>query len=134
MASDCEPSIAVSSDTESPAPRRDAEKGSESDEGVLRAKYADYCSAQLTEVFLSLSEERIYELVEEEARAQASGQERLGFQTKVRLATKRLRESVPLPDFETWCRDYEAAPEEYEKYLMGLWRQRSEEGEAPETD
>ncbi len=123
----------MSSDTERPAHRRDAEREPESDEGVLRAKYADYCSAQLTEVFLSLSEERIYELVEEEARAQAAGQERLGFRTKVRLATKRLRESVPLPDFETWRRDYEAAPEEYDEYLMGLWRQRSEE-EAPETD
>lgn len=133
MASDCEPSIAVSSDTERPAPGRDAERGSESDEGVLRAKYADYCSAQLTEVFLSLSEERIYEIVEEEARAQAFGQERLGFQTMVRLATQRLRESVPLPDFETWRRDYEAAPEEYEAYLMGLWRQRAEE-EPPEAD
>lgn len=124
----------MSSDAELPAPGRDAERESDSDEGVLRAKYADYCSAQLTEVFLSLSEERIYEIVEEEARSQASGQERLGFRTKVRLATKRLRESVPLPDFETWRRDYEAAPEEYEEYLMGLWRQRSEEGEAPETD
>ena len=133
MASDCEPSIAVSSDTERPAPGRDTERRSESDEGVLRAKYADYCSAQLTEVFLSLSEERIYEIVEEEARAQEFGQERLAFQTMVRLATKRLRDSVPLPDFETWRRDYEAAPEEYEEYLMGLWRQRSDE-ETRETD
>ena len=133
MASDCERSMAVSSDTDRPAPGRVAERRSEAGEGVLRAKNADYCSAQLTEVFLSLSEERIYEIVQEEARAQAFGQERLGFQTMVRLATQRLRESVPLPDFETWRRDYEAAPEEYEAYLMGLWRQRSEE-EAPETD
>ena len=123
----------MSSDTERPETGRGAGKESESAEAVLRAKYADYCSAQLTEVFLSLSEERIYEIVEEEARAQTFGEEPLGFQTKVRLATKRLRESVPLPDFETWCRDYEAAPEEYEAYLMGLWRQRSEE-EAPEAD
>ena len=107
--------------------------GSGSDEDVLRAKYADYCSAQLTEVFLSLSEERVYEIVQEEARAQEFDQEPQGFRTMVRLATKRLRESVPLPDFETWRRDYEAAPDEYEEYLMGLWRQRSEE-EPRETD
>ncbi|WP_420632959.1 hypothetical protein [Candidatus Palauibacter sp.] len=117
----------MSSETEHRGADRGTDAGSEPDDAVLRAKYADYCSAQLTEVFLSLDDERICEIVEEEARAQEFNQSRLGFKAMVRLATQRLRESVPLPDFETWRRDYETAPEQYEKYLMGLWRQRSGE-------
>ena len=112
--------MAVSADTELPA--GSTRKGSAGEsESVLRAKYADFCSAQLTEVFLSLSDERIYDLVEEEARIQDVEGGELGFRAMVRLATKRLRDSVPLPDFETWRRDYEAEPERYEKYLLGLW-------------
>ncbi len=105
----------------------DVASGPESEQAdsdpVLRAKYADFCSAQLTEVFLSLSDERIYEIVQEEARAQDVTAAAIGFRAMVRLATKRLRESVPLPDFETWKRDYEADPERYDRYLLGLWRQ-----------
>lgn len=127
MASDLEPRMDVSSETEHRGAGRGADSASDSDEAVLRAKYADFCSAQLTEVFLSLADERIYEMVEDEARQQEGGASDLGFRAKVRLATKRLRESVPLPDFETWCRDYETAPEKYDEYLMGLWRQGSEE-------
>lgn len=127
MASDLESRMDVSSETEHRGTGRGAGGGPESDESVLRAKYADYCSAQLTEVFLSLEDERIYELVQEEARRQGIGPGDLGFQAKVRLATRRLRESVPLPDFETWRRDYETAPAKYDEYLMGLWRQRSGE-------
>jgi len=96
-------------------------------ETVLRAKYADFCSAQLTEVFLSLSDERIYEIVQEEVRDQALLTSELGFRAMVGLATKRLRASVPLPDFDSWREDYEAAPERYEQYLMGLWRQLTSE-------
>lgn len=91
-------------------------------DAVLRAKYADFCSAQLTEVFLSLSDERIYELVEEEARIQNVGAGKLGFRMMVKLATQRLRDSVPLPDYKTWKADYEAEPERYERYLLGLWK------------
>lgn len=112
--------MAVSAETDFPTestPRDEPERT----DPVLRAKYADFCSAQLTEVFLSLSDERIYELVEEEARLQDVGPGTLGFQTMVKLATKRLRDSVPLPDYDTWKRDYEAEPEKYESYLLGLW-------------
>lgn len=133
MASDLEPGMDVSSETEHQGVGRGDGGEPESDESVLRAKYADYCSAQLTEVFLSLDDERVYEIVQEEARAQAVGAADLGFKTKVRLATKRLRESVPLPDFETWRRDYETAPEKYDAYLMGLWQERPRE-DAGEAD
>jgi len=101
----------------------ESDRESELTETVLRAKYADFCSAQLTEVFLSLSDEKIYEMVEEEAKIQKLDPGNLGFRKRVQLATNRLRDSVPLPDFKTWRRNYEAAPERYEKYLLGLWRQ-----------
>ncbi|MGH7541246.1 MAG: hypothetical protein ACRELC_09625 [Gemmatimonadota bacterium] len=94
---------------------------------VLKAKYIDFCSAQLTEVFLSLSDERIYDLVEEAAREQNLQPGTLGFRAMVRLATKRLRESVPLPDFPTWAEEYRADPGRYDGYLLGLWRELAAE-------
>lgn len=127
-----EPSEVVSSETEHSADGPSAESEPENErtdpDSVLRAKYADFCSAQLTEVFLSLSDERIYEIVQEEAEEQDVSAPAIGFRAMVRLATKRLRESVPLPDYETWKRDYEADPERYDRYLLGLWRQLTEGG------
>lgn len=90
---------------------------------VLKAKYVEFCSAQLTEVFLSLSDERIYDLVEEAARDEDLEPGSLGFRAMVRLVTRRLRSSVPLPDFRTWSQDYAADPEHYDRYLLGLWRE-----------
>jgi len=121
----------VSSETEHSADNEPSTESEPESEGtdpdsVLRAKYADFCSAQLTEVFLSLSDERIYEIVQEEAKAQDVSAAAIGFRAMVRLATKRLRESVPLPDYETWKRDYEADPDRYDRYLLGLWRQLTE--------
>lgn len=101
------------------------------DESVLRAKYLDYCSARLSEVFLSLSEERIYDLVEEAARQGQLNVAELAFDEMVKIATEKLRRSVPLPDFETWAREYREDPERYEPYLLGLWE--ASEGE-PERD
>ena len=117
----------MSSETENSGSMPEPDRESELTETVLRAKYADFCSAQLTEVFLSLSDEQIYEIVEEEVKIQKLGSGNLGFRKMVRLATNRLRESVPLPDFKTWRKDYEAAPEQYDQYLLGLWRQLSSE-------
>ena len=117
----------MSSDTSCTRGPEVADREADSHESVLRAKYADFCSAQLTEVFLSLSDERIYEIVQEEARAQDLRPGELGFRMMVRLATKRLRESVPLPDFDDWKSDYEADPQRYERYLLGLWRQLTEQ-------
>ena len=112
--------MAGSAETDVPTGATHRSDESQTDK-VLRAKYADFCSAQLTEVFLALSDDRIYELVEEEARHQNVGGGKLGFRMMVKLATKRLRDSVPLPDYETWKHDYQAEPERYERYLLGLW-------------
>lgn len=95
---------------------------------VLEAKYLDYCSARLSEVFLSLSDERIYELVEEAAREGRLDVARLSFDEMVKLVTEKLQRSVPLPDFETWVREYRENPERYERHLMGLWERRRDDG------
>lgn len=104
------------------------------EERVLRAKYLDYCSARLAEIFLSLSDERIFVLVEEAAREGRLNVADLGFDQMVKLVTDKLRASVPLPDFETWTRDYRSDPESYEPHLMGLWRRRIEGEEADRED
>lgn len=90
---------------------------------VLRAKYIDFCSAHLTEVFLSLSDERIYELVEEAAADADVQAGSLGFTSMVRLVTQKLRKSIPLPDFASWREEYVADPERYERHLIGLWEE-----------
>lgn len=95
---------------------------------VLRAKYVDFCSAQLTEVFLSLSDERIYDLVHEAARAAGTEPGALGFTEMVKLATQELRRSVPLPDFTTWSRQYREDPGRFEDQLLGLWEELVAEG------
>ena len=106
----------------------------ESTESILRAKYLDYCSAQLSEIFLSLSDERIYELAEEASLEADLDPGSLGFDAMVRLVTKKLRASVPLPDLETWVADYRANPEHYDPLLLGLWQEEDEEEEEKRRD
>ena len=105
--------------------RRDGTAGG-SDRSILRDKYLDFCSAQIAEIFLSLSDERIYELVEEAASERNLSPGSLGFDTMVKLVTEKLHESVPLPDLETWIEDYTANPDHYEHLLLGLWSEGGE--------
>jgi hypothetical protein len=95
---------------------------------VLEAKYLDYCSARLSEVFLSLSDERIYQLVEEAAREGRLDVATLSFDEMVTLVTEKLQRSVPLPDFRTWAREYREDPGRFDAHLMGLWEKRTENG------
>lgn len=123
----------MGNDSEQDAPR-DPEGSSPGGDPVLQAKYLDYCSARLAEIFLSLSDERIFALVEEAAREGRLNVAELSFEEMVKLVTEKLRASVPLPDYESWTRDYRADPETYEPYLIGLWKRRlDEEGAGPAT-
>lgn len=88
---------------------------------VLRAKYLDYCSARICEIFLSLSDNRIFDLMEEAAREAGLEPGSLGSRQMVRLVTRKLRRSVPLPTLEEWAEDYRAHPERYDPFLLGLW-------------
>jgi hypothetical protein len=94
---------------------------------VLRAKYLDYCSARISEVFLSLSDESVYELMEEAAVEGGLDSGSLGFRSMMRLVTRKLQRSIPLPDLETWVEEYRLEPERYEPLLLGLWKEQGAE-------
>ena len=114
-------------------PRSETPGDDPRDDPVLTAKYLDFCSARLAEVFLSLSDERIYRLVEEAAREGRLNVAELSFEEMVSLVTEKLRQSVPLPDLETWAEEYREDPEQFEPYLMGLWERSVEDRSVPDA-
>ena len=84
----------------------------------LRARYVDYCAARISEVFLSLSDERTYALMEEAARDAEIEIGSLGFSEMMDLVTERLRMNVPLPSFEDFAREYREDPARFEALLL----------------
>lgn len=101
------------------------EKGAEEPLDVLRAKYLDYCSAQVADLLLYLSPDEIY-LLAQRAHREEGGAGDLTYVEMVRIATDWLSARVSLPPFEIWLDDYRSNPDRYEEYFMGLWE--SEEG------
>lgn len=104
-------------DSDTDWPPSEADEGTDSE---LRAKYLDYCSARISEIFLALSDDRIYGIMEEAAREAGLEPGKLGYRTRVRLVTEKLHDSVPLPEMEEWIREYRQDPEKFEPYLLGL--------------
>jgi hypothetical protein len=98
--------------------------GNGTDEGLdrLRAKYLDYCSAQLADLLLYLSPDEIFVLSEKISSGDVESRGP-GYGHLVRVATEWLAERVPLPPFEAWAHDYLANPERYDADLMGLWEE-----------
>ena len=93
---------------------------SQKESEVLRAKYLDYCSAQLADLLLFLSPDEIYLL------AQRASQERgdpgeVSYMGMVQVATEWLSKKITLPPFGVWVQDYLAHPDRYEEYFIGLW-------------
>ena len=101
-----------------PATPRQA--GGESPE-ILRAKYHDYCSAQLADLLLYLTPDEMFVLAQKAAQEDLGGPGQLSYARMVALATDWLANKVHLPPFEVWAQDYEAHPQDYEDYFMGLW-------------
>lgn len=100
-------------------------------ESVLRAKYLDYCSAQVAEILLLLTPDEMFVLAQDAAReAGVSGD--LGYDRIVDLATGRVSRKMALPPFDVWVEDYRSDPDRYEEYLMGLWK--SEQSGAAEDE
>lgn len=89
-------------------------------EEVLRAKYLDYCSAQVADFLLFLSPDEMYVLARDAAE-EAGLSVDLSYDEIVRLATDRIADKLVLPPFEVWLRDYRDHPDFYEQYLMGFW-------------
>lgn len=99
-------------------------------EDVLRAKYLDYCSAQVADFLLFLSPDEMYVLARDAAE-EAGISTNLSYDEIVRLATDRISDKLVLPPFEVWVRDYRSHPEFYEQYLMGFWKSEEEESAPP---
>ena len=108
-----------------PEDRVDA-RGEDEDRTVLRAKYLDYCSAQVADLLLYLSPDEIYLLAEKARRAEAGEVGPGSYLEMMQTATAWLSKRVSLPSFEDWLVDYRANPEHYETYLMGLWESELE--------
>jgi hypothetical protein len=94
---------------------------------ILRAKYLDYCSARISEVFLTLTDEHTYQLMEEAAGEADLPAGALSFQAMMQLVTRKLRTSVPLPDLETWIEEYTEDPDRYDPFLLGLWESEGQD-------
>ncbi|HSG46905.1 MAG TPA: hypothetical protein VLA43_03720 [Longimicrobiales bacterium] len=101
--------------------RQDRKRSAPADENaILRAKYLDYCSAQLADLLLYLTPDEIFMVAEKAARER--GESSTGsYMHMVQTATAWLSTRVSLPPFEVWVEDYRADPERYEAHLMGLW-------------
>ena len=95
-------------------------RSSEDSLGVMRAKYLDYCSAQVADLLLYLSPDEIYLLAQRAHRENGGGGD-LSYVEMVQLATDWLAMKVHLPPFDVWLSDYRDHPEAYEAYLLGLW-------------
>ncbi len=87
---------------------------------VLRAKYHDYCSAQVADLLVYMSPDEIY-LLAHRASREEGGEGDLSYLEMVRVATDWLSRRIALPPFDIWLEDYRQHPEMYEEYFMGLW-------------
>ena len=87
---------------------------------VLRAKYMEYCSAQVAEHLLLLSPDEIY-LLAEEAHRLEGGEGKPTYEGMVRLATSGVSRRLALPPFDAWAQDYARNPAQYEAQFLGLW-------------
>jgi len=101
------------------------ERGPEESLEVLRAKYLDYCSAQIADLLVYLTPDEIY-LIAHRTRLESGGESASTYAEMVEEATTWLAGRVALPPFEVWVEDYRATPDRYEEYLLGLWRVEQE--------
>jgi hypothetical protein len=110
---------------------------------VLRAKYLDWCSAQLADHFLALSPEEIFELAERAAQEGPEGpgrslssspgegsggapadaaDEHSELRSLVEAVTGVLAEQLELPTYEEWLELYAADQAAVEDRLIGFWK------------
>lgn len=104
------------------------EKGTDEPEAVLRAKYLDYCSAQLADLLLYLTPDEIFLVAQRASRTGEGPARDTSYVSMMQVATEWLSSRVALPPFDVWLEDYRQHPDLYESYLMGLW-----ESDPPET-
>jgi hypothetical protein len=89
-------------------------------EEILRAKYLDYCSAQVADLLVYLTPDETY-LLARKAAAESGSPEDVSYAQMVEVATRWISSKLALPPFEVWLEDYRAHPTLYEEYFLGLW-------------
>jgi hypothetical protein len=98
----------------------------------LRAKYLDWCSAQVADHFLALSADEIFELAERAAREESKVEdaapaaplpaELSSYRAMVDRVAGVLTQQLELPGFEEWLELYRADPAGVEERLIGFWK------------
>jgi hypothetical protein len=101
---------------------------------VKRAKYLDWCSAQVADHFLALSPDEIFELAERATQEdpESSGRslsssepadELSSYRAVVERVTEVLARELQLPDFDSWLELYARDPRSVEARLLGFWKE-----------
>lgn len=109
----------------------------------MRAKYLDWCSAQVADHFLALSPDEIFELAERASQAESlaveaprpadaprpaseeAAEDLSSYRAVVQRVTEVLTTQLDLPTFDEWLELYRNNREAVEARLLGLWRDRT---------
>jgi hypothetical protein len=99
---------------------------------VMRAKYLDWCSAQVADHFLALSPDEIFELAERADREDDASSSRslsaseaadlTSYRAMVERVTGVLARQIDLPTFDEWLELYRQNPAAVEARLLGFWK------------
>ena len=131
--------------------------GANNSERILRAKYLDWCSARVADSFLALTPDEIYQLAEAATQTEAGSADPLAslssfsagsdqetffrtvldsstatsapepFRALVAKVTEVLAERMGLPTFEEWSAAYQESPADFDKELLGFWREETDQ-------
>jgi len=123
------------------------------DDRILRAKYLDWCSAQVADRFLKLTPDEIYQLAHQARPGEAAEDGRslsadggaavaddgaprravsetpepvapgLSYRALVQRVTAVLTASMELPPFDRWVEAYRASPARFEAEMLGFWEE-----------
>jgi hypothetical protein len=129
--------------------------GPNNSERILRAKYLDWCSARVAESFLALTPDEIYQLAEIATHGQSHLTEPVAsyssflaspdreaawrnsvdpntaiseaepFRALVAKVSGVLAERIALPTFEEWAAAYQESPADFDKDLLGFWKEEA---------
>jgi hypothetical protein len=71
---------------------------------------------------MELEEERVFDLARAVEQRAGVTHGALNFQDVAALLVEQLLGDLALPDFDSWAEDYKSNPDQYDPYLLGLWK------------